>query len=257
MRERHFDKLFDEAFDAAAKKATVVPDAEPSWERMQKKIGSKNKRRKLLGSLPVAVASFLLGAFLFGSPALTSALNPLFDTVKHYQQNVVSFVFGTRSTDAGALTPPPDESAGIEENNLSELPIYEKSYSSWEEAARHFAFSTLKIHDIPPDYRLSEVRLYSADADSPANEARLVYYNHDNQRLIIKLSKLGAHTTITSSHAQDGGTYEVIELDHFTAYYFAVNNGLGMLEFIHSGLHISLSGPLTKETFIQLAESIK
>jgi len=257
LKKEDFDKLFDEAFDEAAKRTTMIPDATPSWDNMQRKIRSKKKQRKLLGILPVAAASFLLGAFLFGSPAITTAFSPFFDTVKHIQQNVVSFIFGTKTTDSGALTPPPDEQAGIEESESSERPIYEKSYASWNEAVRHVTFSPINIPDIPPDYKLSEVRLYSANADSPASEARLVYFNQDNQRLLIKLSQIPDNAVITSSHVKEEGTFTVIEHDGLKAYYFAASSGHAMLEFVYADIHISFSGVLAKETFVQMAENIK
>ncbi|RXZ78573.1 DUF4367 domain-containing protein [Paenibacillaceae bacterium] len=258
VNKEKFDKLFEEAFDEAAKNSTNIPDFTSSWEQIESKVRRKKSNKKIKTLLPIAAASFVLGAFLFGSPSVTKALDPFFNTVKTIQKNVVSFVFGAgEQGESGALTPPPDDGADTEENiELSDPSIEEISYASWEEALNHLSFSPIQFDYIPIGYNLSEVRLYLSDNASKADEARLVYLNDDNERLLIKLSKLAGSTVITSSHVQGDGAHEMIKINDRNAYYFAASSGHAMLEFLYEGLHIAISGQLEKEALIQIAENI-
>ncbi|WP_165867466.1 hypothetical protein [Paenibacillus pinisoli] len=92
MKREDFDARFDHALSESAKLTRLVPDHEESWIRIQKKLAQRDQMRKgnrVLKLLPYAVASFLLGAFLFGTPLASSAIHSIAAAFKQdHAQNV-------------------------------------------------------------------------------------------------------------------------------------------------------------------------
>ena len=94
MNKEDFDRVFDAAFEEAARNHLPSPDPDPSWSKIETILKERHAKRKFR-PLPYAVAaSFLIGAFILGSPTVTKAFNPFVQTIKNIQAGVVSFIFG-------------------------------------------------------------------------------------------------------------------------------------------------------------------
>ncbi len=151
--------MFDESFEIAAKQFTVTPDPTKSWENIKPRINKGRKQK--LSILPYIAASFILGALAFGTPLVTSAIHPIFQTIKEIQSDVVTFIFEDRGDNANITpkTSPPDLNS-IETQDISTEIKMNKRFTSWKEALPYLSFDPLYVNFIPEGYTLQDTRLF-------------------------------------------------------------------------------------------------
>lgn len=267
VKKDEFDQWFEQAFDEAAKHHSVTPDPTASWNRLEQQLAKRKNRFHRLRIFSLVAASFLLGAVIFGSPTVTQAVTPFFASIKNLDQDMISFIFGSKERGAvEAKTSAPIEE--IVEEIVEENPTNigadvpgdtpkEEVLHAWEDMKGRLAFNPIRVDYVPEDYKLSEIRIYAPDQHSLANEAMAVYFNSDKQRLIIKFTKLTGNEVLTSPHYKEGGTFEEIQVHNLNAYLFINKNKKASLEYMDAGVHISINGELEKDEIIKLAEHIK
>ncbi|WP_147384552.1 hypothetical protein [Paenibacillus sp. 1011MAR3C5] len=109
MKTEELETMFDHAFRESVTLTRFVPDTEESWTRLQKKLAKRYRIRRRMGLfkvLPFIVVSFLLGAFLFGTPTVSNAFQQVATVIK---QDIFGISDDTTSHNLIPKTaPPPD-----------------------------------------------------------------------------------------------------------------------------------------------------
>lgn len=255
-----FDRMFDKAFEEAARNHRMAPDSTASWKRVERMMMRRKKRKQLLKMFPFAAASFLLGAFLFGTPAVTKAFTPFFQSINSLPNHLVSFIFGSNDQSASqSKTAPPNDalaagSDGLDESNGE---MVEKQYQSWEAASQEMkAFNSLSLHEPPYKFEIVDVTLFFRQGEEQASKAVVLYSNESKQRLMLTIRELNKNETLASFNRKDDGSYEVVQINGSEAYLFMGHDHRASLQFLFMNMHIAISGNLTKEEIIAIGESL-
>ncbi|TCZ80169.1 DUF4367 domain-containing protein [Paenibacillus albiflavus] len=275
MNDADFDKLFDQALEQATIQHQTTPDPTASWKRVEGMLRRQKKKSHLLKMLPYIAASFVLGAVLFGSNVATNAFPPFFHGIESIQKDMYSFVFGTTDGEIKkALTSAPTDepmnepmnepmygpnvnSKGIPDGTDISVGLNtERSFKSWEEARPLVLFSQVNVNYIPKDLNVKEILLFFHPNKVQANQAVLIYTS-DTKRLLIKFDLLEENQVLTATANKNDGTLETIQINNTDAYLYVSNNGDVSLQYMTMNLYISISGNVSKEEIIQVANNIK
>jgi len=273
VNEADFDQLFDQALEQATIQHQTTPDPTASWKRVEGMLRRQKKKSHLLKTLPYIAASFILGAVLFGSNVATNAFPPFFHGIESIQKDVYSFVFGTTdSTVKKALTseppaftsngltsePPAVNSKGIPDGtDISVGQNTERSFKSWEEARPLVLFSQVNVNYIPKDLNVNEILLFFHPDKVQAHHAVLIYTSNSNQRVLIEIKLLEENQVLTATADKNDGTLETIEINNTDAYLYVSNKGNVSLKYMTMNLYISISGNVSKEEIVRIANNIK
>ncbi|MBO9599414.1 MAG: hypothetical protein J7559_16525, partial [Cohnella sp.] len=163
MNKQEFDRLYDAAFEAAARGGPSQPSADyrPSWEKLRKKLGGYNRSRRMrsrVGKLAVLASALLLGAFLFGNASNVRAIPPVFSTLYESSTGVFSYFFGRaedRSPSKAKTPPPPD---AMQSGNVG-LPVSRMIVTDAEQAGGLLSFPSPTFGYLPDGYRLNNVQV--------------------------------------------------------------------------------------------------
>ncbi|RJE85088.1 DUF4367 domain-containing protein [Paenibacillus sp. 1011MAR3C5] len=266
MNKEEFDKLFDQAFEESVQNHKFTPDAGPSWEKLQLQLAKKKRRKSQLRALPYIAASFLLGAFLFGTPTASNAFQPLFKAVVTIKDDVVRIMFGENNASKTVpKTPPPPEDSSIVEYDDSNVVAVDEHYLSsnpqdlrfttLEEASEKTNFPIPAITYIAKGYQLQEVIVFQNQEIS--RMAAISYTDDEGIAYTIILQRLLENSAFTSG----GGPnikMETLKIGTTETYIFSTNDGYIAQEFLIDDIHVSVSGPLSpEETLIISKEIIK
>ncbi|WP_169088573.1 DUF4367 domain-containing protein [Paenibacillus sp. PL91] len=258
MKKENFDHLFDIAFEEASKHHAVIPDPDPSWGKIELQLRRQVKRRTRYKIIPYIAASFILGAIVFGSPTVTKAFNPFFQTVKTIQSNVVTFIFGSNDNSShNAKTAPPGQDERPDGQDIINGGLTEKQYLTWEEASHDLEFSPHVLKFVPPGFTLTDIRLFFLSGKEKAFKVISFFSDSSTKSFIVSIRILSSNETITSGSDVDAGQYETISLFDTDAYLFSTHDGRTSLDFIKGNLYFSISGSLSKEEIIKVAKNIK
>lgn len=119
MDRETFDRLFDHAFEEAARSSELVPDPDNSWVRFEKRLAKRTRRRRRLRLVPYVVLSFMLGAFIFGTPAVTIAFQPIIESAASIRDGVVELTVGwQKPSDATPKTDAPPSYQGEQQRSM-------------------------------------------------------------------------------------------------------------------------------------------
>ncbi|MFK7692035.1 hypothetical protein [Paenibacillus sp. HJGM_3] len=259
MRQEEFDRLFDEAFETAARQLETTPDSTPSWERVRAVMERQRKRarmRKRLQLAGVIAASLLLGSFLFGQPLVSRAFPPVVQQLQSVGDRMVGFFFGADQRNRSAKTePPPNSAQAPSSGSIGEL---KRETVSLEEAKTRVVFSFPAL-PVGEPYRLKEVVLYYGSNQTKANQARLRYEADTGKGRFLNIYITELNTsTVLSSGANDGGEIETVEMAGKTqGYLVRIGESRYSLEFLLQASHVTLTGDLGKAEIIELANRIK
>jgi len=258
VNQNEFDKMFDQAFDAAASTHTAIPDPTPSWEKVERLLQRRRRRIQRLKVVPYVAASFVLGAMIFGSPPVTNAFNPFFQSIKTIQSDVVSLIFGVKPIETTKpKTSPPQTVAGPAGADLSSEVKTSKKLDNWEEAAPLLAFPHVKFDHVPDGFVLTESRLLFKAAQTQSTEAVLLYVDGAGKRFRVMLRLLESNETMTSVAGKDTHTVEEVEVNGSKAFLVATDTRKSSLEYLYRNLYISISGDLTKDEILEIARKMK
>lgn len=266
MNRDTFNRLFDEAFEHAAKQVEHdVPESEQSWQRVQARLKQEQRRTdwrwraKFIG---IAAASMLIGACFLGNIGIIKAFQPFTETLKQFDDKMISLIIDTTdSSEAGALTPPPFDDALEEDDELPAdgVELYETEISFEEaDAATHFPFPAVDY--IPEPYQLNKLIMTSIEKHSEPISFRYEFTANDSERerpfLLVKINVLQDNSSLSSGGPKND--MEVIQLaDGEQAYLYDIRNGVWKLEYAYPSHHITILGKVSKEEIIKLANSIQ
>ncbi|MFF2886241.1 hypothetical protein [Paenibacillus sp. NPDC057967] len=111
MKTEELEAKFDHAFRESVKLTRFVPDTEESWTRLQKKLAKKTNSRKSISIfkvLPYFAISFLLGAFLFGTPTISDAFQHVATVIKQDVLGISDNEPAHKKNIIPKTAPPPD-----------------------------------------------------------------------------------------------------------------------------------------------------
>jgi len=263
MNKDPFDKEFDAAFAEAARDHEWLPDAEASWKRVEARLNRRRRKRERLRVLPYIAASFILGALIFGSPAVSGAFQPLFRTLVTFQEGVTHVMFGTEEEPppvSSSIKPPPasDQPSGTLTPG-SDVPSdnAEKKFSTWEEAASSVPFPRPFIPRVPAGFKLDQVLVYSQHASENTTTSVLLYSNSEGKVVTVTFRQLREGEMMSSDYRERDGKLEIIRIGSHEAYLFATRDGSSSLEWLEGRLYVALVGPVSKETIMEMAAGAK
>jgi hypothetical protein len=260
VNKEEFDRLFDTAFEEAVHTRLAAPDPSTSWSNVERRLRSRSKRRTVYKLLPSVVASFILGAVIFGSPAVTQAFDPIVQSIKEMQAGVVTLVFGRQSSnDTKAKTPPPpDGPVATEGAVLDSGSLEHKHYATWEEASGHTDFSSIKINYVAKDFELSDAFLSVKSGEKIAKIAVISYANRtSNKSYRVRLRWMEKGEILTSSNDKNAGKLEEVKINGQPAYLFTTTDDRRSLEYLLGNLYVAISGGLTSDEIVHVGENIK
>jgi hypothetical protein len=255
-----FDRQFDVTFEETVKVLpTKLPDPTASWERVQKQVAKKTKMQTRLKVAPYVAASFILGAVVFGSPAVTKAFTPFWQSIKNVQQGVISFIFGNEVDNSGkSKTSSPKDNSVAEGENLNVAADIEKNFSTVEEASGKIGFGPFSFDYLQSHYKIKDIRLFFRGQVEKANKVMVLSENEKTRdTFILNLELLERNQLITSGSDQNAGQLETIQINGNTVYMFTTNDGRLNLEYLLGNVHVSISGKLSKTEGIEIAQNIK
>ncbi|PYI50933.1 DUF4367 domain-containing protein [Paenibacillus flagellatus] len=258
MNKDEFDRLFDTAFEEAVKKQLPVANPEPSWQRLEPKLKARRSHKRFLLLPYVVAASFLIGAFIVGSPTATKAFSPFFQTIKQIQSGVVSFIFGNDAEPTGKArtAPPPDSPLENEGKSIDSGVLQEQHYETWEEAGDHLLFPAPKIGYIPPAFILNDILVFSKGGEN-AKKAVLIYRDPNaGKSFMITIRMLEKNETVTSGFDKDAGDYKKVNVKGQNGFLFLTKDGRSSLDYMTGNILISISGGLAEDDIIKVADNI-
>jgi hypothetical protein len=256
MEKNEFDLMFDEVFEKAAKDLPS-PNPDPSWSKIEGLLKEKRLFQKFR-IFPYAVAvSFILGAFIFGSPNVTKAFNPFIQTIENIQTGVISFIFGNDTNkDGNAKTSAPPNKAK-EGKVLTQSEDVEIHYKSWEEASKQLSFAAPQFGYIPTQFELADVILFTGN-HSVAKKAELTYSNvQAKEKFSITLRQLEQNESLTTGSNTENGEYQTVQINSQPGFLFTSSDNRASLDFMSGNKVISIVGSLTQEQIVQIAQNIK
>lgn len=212
MDEKELDKQFDELWSAALEQSyrVEVPDPEPSWNRMSARIASERRartRRKRRRVSAAVVASFLLGALLFGTPSQTKAFLPITEFFGDLKGSAVGFFYGDQDDRKGLPDLPGTEvqsgsfqSGSREDGKQMSGKLTPLNFKSLEEAQKNSTFHIYKLPDVPEGFNLYLVTVYNGE-DGKTFSVVQSYANKEKKGLLITQQVLEPNTTGTIGFA--------------------------------------------------------
>jgi hypothetical protein len=262
MDREEFDRLFDQAFEEAARDSELVPDPENSWVRFEKRLANRARRRRRLRLVPYIVLSFMLGAFVFGTPAVTIAFQPIIESATSIRDGVVELTVGRQKlsdtipkTDA----PPghietPDEGQDVENSGMSRY-----RHEKLSEAVKNLAFKPPAIHHVDDSFELAEFLTFRPH-DADKDEQLWIKYNRKtggegHYTISLKVFHPGTLMRITSE--QRSVETETIIVNGYEAYLQVANEGYAQLQFFVDDLHVSILGLLKRDEIMMIAEGLR
>ncbi|RAV21158.1 DUF4367 domain-containing protein [Paenibacillus contaminans] len=184
MDRETFDRMFDEAFDAAVRESRPGSASSPeeSWERVRKMLEAEKRRRAILRKLSMivtVVTSLLIGALLFGQAQVTDAFRPF---TQFFKEDALSLFRGSSEpTNEGALTaPPPDAGSapvsgksGVQSTGSAEEKI---TVYSFEEAVKLSTAPIFQPENVPEGFKLAYIYLFKGKE----KQVSRVYLRYEN-----------------------------------------------------------------------------
>jgi hypothetical protein len=257
MKADEFERLFDQAMAEAFRKHDFVPDPEPSWTKVRKQLERRSKRRSRLIVLPYIAVSFIIGAFLFGTPATSQAF-PFFHVVKFIQEDVVKLIFGSGSNGEAApkTLPPPNvqEPAGEGGSDSSGL-VKPEVFENIEEAGKRMEYKLPRLEYLPAGYEFERITAFVKDS-TKADTAAMFYRNGQNQITInVKGMKDGKQVTSTGN-TDEGTVFKQIAVNGREAYLFQSQSGISSLNFLDQDVLVTIIGLLSEDEMVKIVEGM-
>ncbi|MDQ6419541.1 DUF4367 domain-containing protein [Paenibacillus sp. LHD-117] len=266
MKREEFDQLFDHAFEDAARSSEFIPDPEPSWAKVEKKLAKRAKVKRLLKLAPYLAASFLLGAYIFGTPAVSIAFQPIIKAVATIKDGVVEITVGEQenANTIPKTAPPPgyEGDGGTSGSDGQDVPgggMEHKVYDTPEEAAEHLSFRQPEIGYVAEPFELTSVDTFRMHDMEKADQMSVLYERKTGEyglyRITIKKFLPGTLMKITSGNSKI--KMETITVNKYEAYLQLTSDGSASLQYFVDDLHVWILGALTGDEIIAIAENLR
>jgi hypothetical protein len=219
--------------------------------------------------LPLVALSFMLGAFVFGSPKVSEAFEPFFEKVTSFPEGVVRVIFGTgREVDIKPKTPaPPPEFAlsGLEgedpeepeEGHVIDLQNATPTYTSWEEIKAAYGWAVPDSSAIPSEFKLKEIYALYYPNTSILSKATGNYLAEDGASFTVAIRQMTEDDTGSSTYREKDGKLEKVNIRGFDAYLFITNEDYASLEWRTGVWAVSINGKLDRDTILAIGNGIE
>jgi hypothetical protein len=259
MNEEKFDRLFDAALSQAAKNHNFSPESERSWLVVEKQVKRRIRSKSRLKMLPYVAASFILGALLFGSPAMTQAMSPFYQKVKVYGENIVRIIFESVDISSGTspkTSPPPEYSPSVDGEDLPVGQNTEENHHDLSEAAKQLAFNAPMINYLPDGVNLKNVKTIRSINQDKATTGVLFFSGEQSINFTISFRVLAPGEKLSTNIHGEGVRFESIKINNIEAFLMLAEDGSSSIEYIEKQLFISIVGNLSKDEIIKVARNI-
>lgn len=266
MNRKDFDQLFDQAFDDAARSSQFVPDPAPSWARIEKKLAQRAKFRRRLKAVPYVAASFLLGAYIFGTPAVTTAFKPVIEAVSSIRDGVVEITVGKKDGDTTVpkTAPPPgfveEGDAPVQDGeDLSDSAVVSVKHKTIKEAAKHLAFAAPELRYVPEAFELSSIETYQDGNKDKSDLLSIQYVNKSGNSGMYRITVRKWQKDMVMKITNDDPAIptESIVLNGYEAYLQVTEDGSASVQYFADDLHVMIVGILGRDDAIRIAEGIR
>lgn len=265
MNREEFDQLFDQAFDEAAHSSQLVPDPGPSWARIQKKLARRAAIKRRLKLVPYIAASFLLGAYLFGTPAVTTAFKPVIEAVATIKDGVLEMTIGQPKAN-GTLpktAPPPGiaEDGGSNKSDGQDLSNNDTAsqHDTLKAAAKYLNFALPGIGLVPESFALREIITYRHQDSNKGNQLSLLYERESGESGLYRISirKLEKDQRMKLSSDVPDIASEMTTINGYQAFLQITNEGYASLQYFANDLLVNIFGNLDREEIMEIGSNIQ
>lgn len=267
MNKEQFDQWFDSAFEESVRESSQhsIPEADASWQRIRQQLNlqrtRKLRRRRWQMTLTIA-ASLCIGAFIFGSPQLTKAIEPIKAMFAQFSDEMVGIFYGEREQREDPLAPPP----GAEQPSSSwgttqpfaPIPLPESESiltrsATLEEAIQLSEFPVYTPKHVKEDYELTGVDLTIGQQ----GEVILVNftYEREDQKDVYLVNQSLLHPDSLMNFYKDGDE-AVSDITIGQTHGKLFEGKRNMLVLFHQDTLIMIRGELTVEEIQQIAVSM-
>lgn len=258
MDRKDFDQIFDEAFEHAAGDLSATPDFNASWKKVERMLEKKNKRKKVIHKFKVAsgaAAIFIIGGITLGNPTVTKAFNPFYNMVKELRGNVSTFIFGSDdSSDLPAKTVPPNE-AGMSGSSKDE--VQSSEIITFDQAKKLANFRLPLVQDLPVEYQMDKVEVFR-NSKNIVDHVQVSYKKEQNKgSFSIIFDQLGLSSMLSSEADKTAGNIEKVDLNHGKGYLSFSQSKKANLDFMYSGIYVTILGDVNKDEVISIANHLK
>ncbi|GIP31243.1 DUF4367 domain-containing protein [Paenibacillus sp. J2TS4] len=267
--EEEWDRLLDSVFEDAVREnyRCEVPDPAPSWEKVRERLKAE-KRKRVRRSWRIRVsaiaASLIIGAFIFGSPQMTNAFEPIGLMFKQLTGNMLSFFYGEsgleKQTEARTSPPPLDDispsphAVGSDNSDADGPRVTNTLKTTLEEARQRSAVPLLEPQYVIAGYKLDSVKL-SLDQNGTALDTVMYYMNEEGSFYLVTQSHLELNTSLSTVY-DDNDQVKDITINGFKG---ALIQGSVSHYLLLAGNDtlIKITGSMSVEDMIKIAESLK
>ena len=257
MKKEQFDKLFDENFEEAVKKAykpITPPDSRNSFIKVRRAMLQQQRRRVWRQRIMLVAASVFLmffGAIAFGD-LKTNAFTPVYNIFQNVKDDVIGFFITTDNEQSTvAKTPPPTDDKYEGESGVSI-----RKQVSLEEANAEMSFK-FYIPEVE-GYELKRTEIFFEVNKKTADMIDLWYEGINTERSFgILQTLLPDNVTLSAGiHPSSGVTKEVTVLDS-PALLISFVDGRSKLRVLFNNILVDISGNFDEEEILSIAESLK
>lgn len=275
MKSEKFEEWFDSAFEKAASSTSLTSEdsKKASWNKVRARLNEVNRSRRRNRHLQlggVVAASFVAGAVIFSSTAVTKAISPLIDSIVDWGDGVKNVVFNNEGIPEGNVTPltspPPNYLSGEREQQsvTKELQGDGKVITSEMGEATTRPLSevqqelTFTIPDfsgrIPGRYHFKESTTMSKDEKTKKyNEIIMLYAGpSEDDNLFITVSRILPNSS--TGYFTNGEPAKIKLKNGYEAYYTESN--MNSLIMKYNKVQLNIVTTASKEEILNLVEPL-
>jgi hypothetical protein len=263
MNNAQFDRLFDAAFEAADRPGSdnLTVDHRPSWQRMQKRLNSRRRKRRMsstLSKLAIVAASLVLGAFLFGNDRAVKAIEPIYATIKEYPSGLMNLIFGREEGDASSqakTAPPPAHLEGLSYERLNDSTL--AATVTEAQAGKLLSFRTPAFGYLPDSFSFENALLIFHDGKERADYAIFQFVSERGENLAVIMQRVDPNTGLGAKNTPEGVSAQSLQLSEGPAILMTASDESSTLETIRNDIRFSISGKFTHETLVRIYDGLK
>ncbi|MBB3128056.1 hypothetical protein FHS19_002710 [Paenibacillus rhizosphaerae] len=267
MKSEKFEEWFDSAFEKAASSTSLTSEdsKKASWNKVQARLNEVNRshrRKRHLQLGGVVAASFVAGAVIFSSTAVTKAISPLIDSIVDLGDGVKNVVFQDEQSAEGiAKTPPPPNYLDGE----PEPPPGDGKIISSEqgvpttrplsEVQKELSFTIPDFSGrIPERYHFKESTVIAKDLETKKyNEITMLYTGpKEDDNLFITVSRILPNSS--TGYFTNGEPVKIKLKNGYEAYYTESN--MNSLIMKYNKVQLNIVATASKEEILNLVETL-
>ncbi|RED39869.1 DUF4367 domain-containing protein [Paenibacillus sp. VMFN-D1] len=269
MKSEKFEEWFDSAFEKAASSTSLTSEdsKKASWNKVRARLNEVNRSRRRNRHLQlggVVAASFVAGAVIFSSTAVTKAISPLIDSIVDWGDGVknVAFLQDDQSDTGGiAKTPPPPNYMDGE----TDPPPWDGKIISSEqgvpttrplsEVQKELSFTIPDFSGrIPERYHFKQSTVIAKDLETKKyNEITMLYTGpKEDDNLFITVSRILPNSS--TGYFTNGEPVKIKLKNGYEAYYTESN--MNSLIMKYNKVQLYIISTASKEEILNLVEPL-